>query len=110
MNAIAGIASIVRNARTRAFLTILTDLIFASITMILIIKMMEKTMTKDANKKTLYLPLKKQWYEMIERGEKREEYREMKPYWQKRLTGRIDAVSFSYGYTKRRMTFECADN
>lgn len=58
--------------------------------------------------KTLYLPLKKQWYEMIERGEKREEYREMKPYWQKRLTGRIDAVCFSYGYTKRRMTFECA--
>ena len=35
--------------------------------MILIIKMMEKTITKDANKKTLYLPLKKQWYEMIER-------------------------------------------
>ena len=58
--------------------------------------------------RTLYLPLKKQWYEMIERGEKREEYREMKPYWQKRLTGRIDAVSFSYGYTKQRMTFECA--
>lgn len=58
--------------------------------------------------KTLYLPLKKQWYEMIERGEKREEYREMKPYWQKRLTGRIDAVCLSYGYTKRRMTFECA--
>ena len=58
--------------------------------------------------KTLYLPLKKQWYEMIERGEKLEEYREMKPYWQKRLTGRIDAASFSYGYTKRRMTFECA--
>ena len=28
--------------------------------------------------KTLYLPLKKQWYEMIERGEKREEYRECK--------------------------------
>ena len=74
--------------------------------------------------KTLYLPLKKQWYEMIERGEKREEYREMKPYWQKRLIEtrktypqspvscdslkRIDAVCLSYGYTKRRMTFECA--
>lgn len=34
---------------------------------------------------TLYLPLKKEWYEMIERGEKREEYREIKPYWIKRL-------------------------
>ncbi len=35
--------------------------------------------------KTLYLPLKKEWYEMIERGEKTEEYREIKPYWIKRL-------------------------
>lgn len=25
------------------------------------------------------------WYDMIERGEKREEYREIKPYWVKRL-------------------------
>lgn len=58
--------------------------------------------------KVLYLPLKKEWYEMIERGVKREEYREMKAYWQKRLTGHIDAVRFSYGYTQRRMTFECA--
>jgi hypothetical protein len=33
----------------------------------------------------LHLPLKKEWYEMIERGEKREEYREIKPYWIKRL-------------------------
>ncbi len=88
--------------------------------------------------KTLYLPLKKEWYEMIERGEKLEEYREFKPYWLQRLMhwsdgGRIDkisaervmehligtfewgpkfkdydAVCFSYGYTKRRMTFEFA--
>lgn len=33
----------------------------------------------------LHLPLKKEWYQMIERGEKREEYREIKPYWIKRL-------------------------
>lgn len=74
--------------------------------------------------KTLYLPLKKQWYEMIERGEKTEEYRECKQYWAKRLIDVyrddgcnnkvplnfikvFDAVCFSYGYTKRRMTFEC---
>ena len=31
--------------------------------------------------KTLYLPLKKEWYEMIERGIKKEEYREIKPYY-----------------------------
>lgn len=30
--------------------------------------------------KTLYLPLKKEWYEMIEAGIKKEEYREESPY------------------------------
>lgn len=35
--------------------------------------------------KILELPLKKEWYDMIECGEKREEYREVKPYWVKRL-------------------------
>lgn len=33
----------------------------------------------------LYLPLKKEWYEMIESGVKTEEYREIKPYWIKRF-------------------------
>lgn len=33
----------------------------------------------------LHLPLKKKWYEMIESGYKTEEYREIKPYWIKRL-------------------------
>lgn len=102
----------------------------------------------------LEMPLKKEWYNMIESGEKSEEYREKKAYWivrllewrymksstevvdnritmniiRKRITmaearmiidGNIDfsgrtlapkhydAVRFSYGYTKRRMTFEC---
>lgn len=35
--------------------------------------------------KTLCLPLKKEWYEMIESGVKTEEYREIKPYWVKRF-------------------------
>lgn len=77
--------------------------------------------------KTLHLPLKAKWYEMIDSGEKTEEYREIKPYWINRFTeplkiglpllhhpllphnrsGRAyDAVKFSYGYTKRAMTFE----
>lgn len=95
--------------------------------------------------KTLHLPLKKEWYEMIESGVKTEEYREIKPYWVKRLLKTIDMhhnhyedvdnecaqfytenkdllkedfklggfqqkgythVKFSYGYTKRTMTFE----
>ena len=84
--------------------------------------------------KTLYLPLKKEWYEMIESGVKTEEYREIKPYWSKRFLKGFPAfwrmafnvcmlsreftilhereihpiyssVRFSYGYTKRTMTF-----
>ena len=35
--------------------------------------------------KILHLPLKAKWYEMQERGEKTEEYREITPYWIKRL-------------------------
>lgn len=80
--------------------------------------------------KILYLPLKKEWYEMIEQGEKPEEYREESPYYRRRLIecygafswcnvrgfdGRLcggcsvgpifkhfDALCFSYGYTRRR--------
>lgn len=36
--------------------------------------------------KVLHLPLKKEWYQMIESGVKTEEYREIKPYWVQRLT------------------------
>ena len=39
---------------------------------------------KNMNK-ILDLPLKKEWYEMIESGVKTEEYREIKPYWCNRL-------------------------
>lgn len=35
--------------------------------------------------KTLTLSLKKQWFDMIKSGEKKEEYRELKPFWEKRL-------------------------
>lgn len=34
---------------------------------------------------TLHLTLRKKWWEMIESGEKLEEYREIKPYWIRRL-------------------------
>ena len=33
----------------------------------------------------LDLPIKSKWYEMIENGIKKEEYREIKEYWEKRL-------------------------
>ena len=51
----------------------------------------------------LHLTLKKQWFDMIASGEKREEYREMKPYWDKRLMcakDKYDAIQFRNGYTK----------
>lgn len=35
--------------------------------------------------KILDLVLTYHWYDMIESGEKKEEYREIKPYWEKRL-------------------------
>ena len=56
------------------------------------IKRMEKlTKTKgkylsDATKKVLTLTVSKQWFDMIVADEKIEEYREIKPYWIKRLT------------------------
>lgn len=37
------------------------------------------------NKNTLHLSLKKRWFDMIASGEKREEYRELSPFWIKRL-------------------------
>ena len=39
------------------------------------------------NVKILHLPLKAKWYEMQERGEKTEEYRDIVPYWTKRICG-----------------------
>jgi len=35
--------------------------------------------------RTLHLTLKKNWFDMILSTEKKEEYRELKPYWHKRL-------------------------
>ena len=46
--------------------------------------------------KTLYLVLKSKWYDMIASGEKREEYREVKPYWKKRLTASNERGMVAY--------------
>ena len=74
--------------------------------------------------KILELPLKSEWYLMIESGVKKEEYREIKPYWSKRLVGHetplfshrygyqqanvkdYPHVRFRYGNTKRTMLFK----
>ena len=55
--------------------------------------------------KVLHLTLKKKWFDMIASGEKKEEYREHKPYWVKRLMqpGEIkefDMIHFKNGYGK----------
>lgn len=50
---------------------------------------MKKIDISEGNKrigKTLHLTLKKKWFDMIASGEKKEEYREIKPYWVNRLT------------------------
>lgn len=61
----------------------------------------------ESNKLCLYLSLKKEWFNLIDSGDKREEYREIKPYWEKRLLGKsYERVVFSYGYTRRRMCLE----
>lgn len=52
------------------------------------------------NKKTLYLTLKRKWFDMIASGEKREEYREVKRYWNDRLMKDYDEVVFRNGYIK----------
>lgn len=41
----------------------------------------------------LCLTLKKQWFDMIEQGIKLEEYREIKPYWIKRLIHNKEEMS-----------------
>jgi len=62
-------------------------------------------------RRVLHLTLKRQWFDMIASGKKREEYREMKPYWHKRLMcakQKFDAIHFRNGYSRgaRAMTVE----
>lgn len=42
----------------------------------------------------LILPIKKQWYDMIVSGEKKEEYREIKPYWKRRIESAMSNGNF----------------
>ena len=67
----------------------------------------------------LTLPIKKKWFDMIKSGEKKEEYREIKPYWTKRfynLKTYICGYSVTYegkvifknGYSKESPQIECS--
>lgn len=60
------------------------------------------------------LVLKGKWYDMIASGEKKEEYRDAKPFWRKRIVNVIYeadnedlpiVVAFSRGYKKHDMFF-----
>lgn len=66
----------------------------------------------------LTLPIKKKWFDMIKSGEKKEEYREIKPYWTKRLNfisydekGVVYQVNKNIllrnGYSKNSPTLKC---
>lgn len=62
----------------------------------------------------LILPIKKKWYDMILSGEKKEEYREIKPYYTTRFRsiwgypaywGEQHKVCFRNGYCKNSPSF-----
>jgi hypothetical protein len=54
----------------------------------------------------LHLTLKKKWFDLILSGKKTEEYREIKPYWEKRLMGKTyDKVIFRNGYAANAPQF-----
>lgn len=47
--------------------------------------------------KILHLTLKKKWFDMILSGKKKEEYREVKEYWMKRIAG-IEGCGTNYNF------------
>jgi len=52
--------------------------------------------------KDLILNVRERWFRDIESGIKTEEYRELKPYWAKRLEGKeYDRVIIKLGYPKK---------
>jgi hypothetical protein len=58
----------------------------------------------------LHLTLHRRWFDAIASGVKREEYRDIKPYWNRRLECRTyDEIHFRNGYAKDAafMRVEC---
>lgn len=45
---------------------------------------------KDKKENLLILPIKKKWFDMVLSGDKLEEYREIKPYWNVRIAKWLD--------------------
>lgn len=61
----------------------------------------------------LVLPIKKKWFDMILSGEKKEEYREIKPYYDKRIgylavgTGKVTTIILRNGYSYKSPSIKC---
>lgn len=70
----------------------------------------------------LILPIKKKWFDMIKSGEKKEEYREIKPYYESRFKSYLPRsnnfsagewiyskviVIFRNGYSKNSPSIKC---
>jgi hypothetical protein len=61
--------------------------------------------TEEQQKIVLELPVDFKYYDMIVYEGKREEYRDIKPYWEKRLARPYTHVRFRRGYTKTTAEF-----
>jgi hypothetical protein len=59
-------------------------------------------------KKVIHLILKAEWYDAIDNGSKRIEYRDNTSYWRPRITG-AEGVVFHRGYTNTTMRFTITD-
>lgn len=55
-------------------------------------------------KNEVHLVLKHKYYDLIDAGKKKIEYRDNTPYWRKRILDK-DFVTFHRGYTNETMTF-----
>lgn len=58
-------------------------------------------MANDEETRILYLTIHRRWFDDIVSGEKCEEFRDVKPYWTKRIEGReYNEIHFRNGYGK----------
>jgi len=55
--------------------------------------------------KSLVLHVRYKYFNQIKSGEKTEEYREMKPYWIRRLHSAVSNIRVYDGYSSRFLTF-----
>lgn len=68
-------------------------------------KYLKKAVADWDKKKVLTLVVSKEWFDMIAAGRKTEEYREIKPYWVRRMLdmskAKVGADTIIFGFTIR---------